>query len=81
MTVTKKMLFDQTLGEEKISSMEECKDFRKCIIQLQWEQKKMEMQLEDLNNKARDIRKLKLTEEQQDVSAVGLLGILYFGIC
>lgn len=81
MTVTKKMLFDQTLGEEKISSMEECKDFRKCIIQLQWEQKKMEMQLEDLNNKARDIRKLKLTEEQQDVSAVGLLRILYFGIC
>lgn len=75
------MLFDQTLGEEKISSMEECKDFRKCIIQLQWEQKKMEMQLEDLNNKARDIRKLKLTEEQQDVSADGLLRIFYFGIC
>lgn len=46
-----------------------CKDFRKGIIQLQWEHRKMEMQMEDLNNKSRDIRRLKLTEEQRDVSA------------
>lgn len=50
--------------------MVECKDVRKGIIRLQWELKMMEMQIEDLNNKARDIRKLKLSEEQQDVSAV-----------
>lgn len=52
--------------------MVECKDVRKGIIQLQWEHKMMEMQIEDLNNKARDIRKLQLSEEQQDVSAVSI---------
>ena len=49
--------------------MVKCKDLRKHVIQLQWEHKKMDMQIEDLNNKARDIRKLKLNEEQKDVSA------------
>ncbi|XP_076599514.1 cilia- and flagella-associated protein 43 [Chaetodon auriga] len=56
----------RTLGEQKIASMVECKDFRKGIIQLQWEHKMMEMQIEDLNNKARDIQMLRLSEEQQD---------------
>lgn len=50
--------------------MVECKDVLKGIIRLQWELKMMEMQIEDLNNKARDIRKLKLSEEQQDVSRI-----------
>lgn len=59
--------------------MVECKNVRKGIIRLQWELKMMEMQIEDLNNKARDIRKLKLSEEQQDVSAV-ILKHPYFGL-
>lgn len=50
--------------------MVECKDFRKGIIQLQWEHKRMTMQMEDLDNKSRDIRRIKLTEEQRDVRAV-----------
>ncbi|XP_039994475.1 cilia- and flagella-associated protein 43 [Xiphias gladius] len=54
------------LGEQKIASMVECKDFRKGIIQLDWEHKLMRMQIEDLNNKARDIQMLRLSEEQQD---------------
>nr|XP_046257140.1 cilia- and flagella-associated protein 43 isoform X2 [Scatophagus argus] len=56
----------RTLGEQKIASMVECKDFRKGIIQLQWENKMLGMQIEDLNNKARDIQMLRLSEEQQD---------------
>ncbi|XP_035519235.1 cilia- and flagella-associated protein 43 [Morone saxatilis] len=56
----------RTLGEQKIASMVECKDFRKGIIQLQWEHKMMGMQIEDLNSKARDIQMLRLTEDQQD---------------
>lgn len=63
----------QTLGEQKIASMVECKDFRKGIIQLQWEHKKMGMQIEDLNNKARDIQMLRLSEEHQDVSVIRIL--------
>lgn len=66
-------LYDQTLGEQKIASMVECKDFRKGIIQLQWEHKMMGMQIEDLNNKARDIQMLRLSEEQQDVSVIRIL--------
>lgn len=64
---------EQTSAEQKIKSMVECKDFRKGIIQLQWGHKKMKMQMEDLNNKIRDIRRLKLTEEQRDVSAISLI--------
>ncbi|KAA8583707.1 hypothetical protein FQN60_014915 [Etheostoma spectabile] len=56
----------RTLGEQKIASMVECKDFRKGIIQLQWEHRMMGMQIKDLNNKARDIQMLRLSEEQQD---------------
>lgn len=53
--------------------MVECKDFRKGIIQLQWEHKMMERQIEDLNNKARDIQMLQLSEEPRDVSAIRIL--------
>ncbi|KAF3708148.1 Cilia- and flagella-associated protein 43 [Channa argus] len=53
-------------GERKIASMVECKDFRKGSIRLEWEHKMMRMQIEDLNNKVKNIQKLRLTEEQQD---------------
>ncbi|XP_068577145.1 cilia- and flagella-associated protein 43 [Cebidichthys violaceus] len=56
----------RTLGEQKIASMVNCKDFRKGVIQLQWEHRMMRMQIEDLNTKARDIQMLRLSEEQQD---------------
>ncbi|XP_058508068.1 cilia- and flagella-associated protein 43 isoform X2 [Solea solea] len=56
----------RTLAEQKITSMVECKDFSKGTIQLGWEKEVMRMQIEDLNNKARDIRMLHLSEAQQD---------------
>lgn len=46
--------------------MVECKDFRKGIIQLQWEHKMMGMHIEDLNSRARDIQMLRLSEDQQE---------------
>ncbi|CAJ1067274.1 cilia- and flagella-associated protein 43 isoform X2 [Xyrichtys novacula] len=56
----------RTLGKQKIASMVECKDFRKGIIQLQWEHRRVAMQIEDLENKKRDIQRLRLSKEQQD---------------
>ncbi|XP_064418936.1 cilia- and flagella-associated protein 43 [Latimeria chalumnae] len=53
----------KTLGEQKIASMIESKDFRKGIVQLEWEHKKMQMEMEDLNNKARDIQNMKMTKD------------------
>nr|XP_060624330.1 cilia- and flagella-associated protein 43 [Anolis sagrei ordinatus] len=52
-------------GERKVASMVESKDFRKGIFQLEWEHKKMQMQVEDLNQKARDIQKFNLTKDHQ----------------
>ncbi|XP_049456039.1 cilia- and flagella-associated protein 43 isoform X1 [Epinephelus fuscoguttatus] len=56
----------RTLGEQKVASMVECKDIRKGFIQLQWEDRMMRMQIEDLNTKARDIQKLRLSERQRE---------------
>ncbi|PVD30534.1 hypothetical protein C0Q70_09802 [Pomacea canaliculata] len=53
------------LGESKIASMMESKDFRKGIIQLEWEHKKMSMEMEDLENKMKDIMFMKVTREIQ----------------
>nr|XP_039264137.1 cilia- and flagella-associated protein 43-like [Styela clava] len=53
------------LGEHKVAAMTECKDFKKGIHQLEWERKKMMMQMDDLHNKARHIQMLKLAKDLQ----------------
>ncbi|MEE6479719.1 hypothetical protein FKM82_012348 [Ascaphus truei] len=53
------------LGDQKMSSMVESKDFRKGIIQLEWEHKKLRMEMEDLNKKSRDITMLRVSKELQ----------------
>ncbi|XP_063784069.1 cilia- and flagella-associated protein 43 isoform X2 [Pseudophryne corroboree] len=53
------------LGEQKIASMVESKDFRKGIFQLQWEHQKIQMEMEDLKKKSKDIMMLRVTKEMQ----------------
>lgn len=53
------------LGESKVAAMTECKDFKKGIHLLEWERKRMMMQMEDLHNRARHIQMLKLTKDLQ----------------
>ncbi|KAM9345139.1 cilia- and flagella-associated protein 43 [Symphorus nematophorus] len=55
----------RTLGEQKIAYMEKRKKLSKHIKRLEWEKKMRSMQIEDLNNKARDIQMLQLSEEQK----------------
>ncbi|KAL0964460.1 hypothetical protein UPYG_G00324140 [Umbra pygmaea] len=56
----------RALGEQKIATMVVRKDFRKGIIQQEWEHKRMRMQMEDLNNKSKDIKKLHVTRELRE---------------
>ncbi|KAL0616465.1 Cilia- and flagella-associated protein 43 [Plecturocebus cupreus] len=55
----------RTQGQKKIASMMESKDVHKRIFQIEWEHKKMEMEREDLNQKARDIQMLFFSRDRQ----------------
>eukprot|EP00118_Oscarella_pearsei_P015536 m.140476 g.140476 ORF g.140476 m.140476 type:complete len:1641 (+) comp38310_c0_seq5:24-4946(+) len=55
----------KTLGDGKIAAMNESKDFRKNIALLEWEHRKLNMEGEDLKDKARHIQLLKVTKELQ----------------
>uniref|UniRef100_A0A8C8AIJ6 Cilia- and flagella-associated protein 43 n=1 Tax=Otus sunia TaxID=257818 RepID=A0A8C8AIJ6_9STRI len=52
-------------GEKKIASMVKYKDFSKGMFRLEWEHRKMRMQIEDLKQKARDIVTLPITKDRQ----------------
>ena len=58
----------QMLGESKVLAMNESKEFKKGIHQLEWEKRRMIMQMEDLQSRARYIQMLKLTKNIQAVS-------------
>ncbi|KAM6182221.1 cilia- and flagella-associated protein 43 [Erethizon dorsatum] len=55
----------RTQGQKKVASMMESKDVHKGIYQIEWEHKKMEMEMEDLNQKAWDIQMLFFSRERQ----------------
>lgn len=62
--------YAQTLAEQKIASMVTCKDVRKGMIQLEWENKVMRKQIEDLYDKEKNIKMLRLSEEQQKMTVM-----------
>ncbi|KAM9364970.1 cilia- and flagella-associated protein 43 [Pholidichthys leucotaenia] len=55
-------------AEQKIVSMVANKDVRKGIIQLEWEHRVKKEQIEDLMDKMRTIKMLRLTKEQQHLT-------------
>nr|XP_021495905.1 cilia- and flagella-associated protein 43 [Meriones unguiculatus] len=55
----------RTQGQKKVTSMMESKDVHKGIYQIEWEHKKMEMEMEDLNQKAWDIQMLFFSRNRQ----------------
>uniref|UniRef100_A0A8C5LP26 Cilia- and flagella-associated protein 43 n=1 Tax=Jaculus jaculus TaxID=51337 RepID=A0A8C5LP26_JACJA len=55
----------RTQGQKKVASMMESKEVHKGIYQIEWEHKKMEMEMEDLNQKAWDIQMLFFSRDRQ----------------
>ena len=53
------------LGREKLERMQQNMDFKRGIHLLEWEHRKLKMQAEDLQKKAKEIQTLKLTKEMQ----------------
>lgn len=65
------------LGEQRIGAMMEYKEVHEIIFRRQCEHKMMDMQIEDQKNMARNVWKLKLFEEEKDVSVASI----YIYIC
>ncbi|NWI94079.1 CFA43 protein, partial [Pitta sordida] len=57
-------------GEKKMAAIKKCKDLSKGIFQLEWEHKKMKMQIENLKEKAQDIVKLPISKDCQPFRTV-----------
>uniref|UniRef100_A0A8C2LW88 Cilia- and flagella-associated protein 43 n=1 Tax=Cricetulus griseus TaxID=10029 RepID=A0A8C2LW88_CRIGR len=55
----------RTQGQKKVASMIESKEVHKGIYQIEWEHKKMQMEMEDLNQKAWDIQMLFFSRDRQ----------------
>ncbi|VCX19821.1 unnamed protein product, partial [Gulo gulo] len=55
----------RTQGQKKVASMMESKDVHKGIFQIEWEHRKMEMEMEDLSQKAWDIQMLFFSRDRQ----------------
>ena len=53
------------LGKEKLDRMKQNMDFKRGIHLLEWEHRKLRMEAEDLQKKAKEIQTLKLTKEMQ----------------
>ncbi|XP_043836344.1 cilia- and flagella-associated protein 43-like [Dromiciops gliroides] len=52
-------------GQKKVTNMVENKNYHKGIFQIEWEHKKMEMEMEDLNQKAWDVQMLFFSRAHQ----------------
>lgn len=65
------------LGEQRISAMMEYKEVHEIIFRRQCEHKMMDMQIEDQKNMARNVWKLKLFEEEKDVSVANMFIYIY----
>ncbi|KAM5271833.1 cilia- and flagella-associated protein 43 [Ctenodactylus gundi] len=55
----------RTQGQKKVDSMMKSKEVHKGIYQIEWDHKKMEMEMEDLNQKAWDIQMLFFSRDRQ----------------
>ncbi|MEQ2199512.1 hypothetical protein XENOCAPTIV_000595 [Xenoophorus captivus] len=56
--------------QTKVASMEARSMVHKYIIQLEWEHRVLNKKIEDSNDKKRDIKMFRLTEEQQDMRVI-----------
>lgn len=65
------------LGEQRIGALMDYKEVHEIIFRRQCEHKMMDMQIEDQKNMARNVWKLKLFEEEKDVSVASLFICVY----
>merc|ERR1712054_472441 len=59
------------LGGEKVDKLKEIRDFRKGIIELRWENQKLDMEAEDLVTKIKDFQLLRVTKDLQKLMKGG----------
>lgn len=71
----------KTLGEAKLNSMNECKEFKRGIHMLDWEHEKLKMEADDLVMRTKEIQMLHVTKELQQVNCYVLDNYVPYKMC
>lgn len=65
----------QNLVEEKIAVIEKSKGIHRKISQMEWKLKVLRNQIQDLKDKERNIKMLRLSEQQQDMKVIQFFNV------
>lgn len=71
----------QALGEQKLAIMLEGREVQEGLVVQEWEQRSLQMQTDQQLARTKDVQKLHLSKDEQEVPSHGHLHLSHIGIC